>query len=131
DPVLGARPGPGRSSAAGRPPLPGLVTPGRGPGRRGPGALPDRAAHPAGLGRGPAQSGGLHEEQGELEQAEEAFRAALRRQPGFALPHARLATLLRGKLTDADLAALEQRLADPQLAQGPRARLLFGLAHVL
>src|SRR5262249_15629445 len=62
---------------------------------------------------------------------EEAFRTALRVQPAFALPHARLATLLRGELPDEDLAALEQRLADPQLAQGPRARLLFGLAHVL
>jgi hypothetical protein len=49
----------------------------------------------------------------------------------FALPHARLATLLRGKLPDADLAALESRLADPQLADGPRARLLFALGHVL
>src|SRR5262249_33418243 len=45
--------------------------------------------------------------------------------------HARLATLLRGKLPDADLAALEGRLADPKMADGPRARLLFGLAHVL
>ena len=41
------------------------------------------------------------------------------------------ATLLRGKLSDEDLAALEARLADEQLAEGPRARLLFGLAHVL
>ena len=52
-------------------------------------------------------------------------------QPAFALPHARLAVLLRGKLPDADLAAMEQRLADPKLEDGPRARLLFGLAHVL
>jgi tetratricopeptide (TPR) repeat protein len=75
--------------------------------------------------------GGLREERGELEQAEESFRAALRVQPNFALPHARLATLLRGKVSDEDLAALEQRLTDTQLGQGPRARLLFGLAHVL
>jgi tetratricopeptide (TPR) repeat protein len=75
--------------------------------------------------------GGLHEERGELEKSEESFRTALRVQPNFALPHARLATLLRGKLTDQDFAALEQRLTDPQLGQGPRARLLFGLAHVL
>jgi hypothetical protein len=47
------------------------------------------------------------------------------------LPHARLATLLRHKLPDADLAALETRLADAALDQGPRARLLFGLAHAL
>ena len=39
--------------------------------------------------------------------------------------------MLRGKLPDEDLAALEARLADEQLAPSPRARLLFGLAHVL
>ncbi len=75
--------------------------------------------------------GGLHEELGDLAAAEAAFREALRLQPAFAVPHARLATLLRGKLPDADLAALEHRLADAELAEGPRARLLFGLAHVL
>jgi tetratricopeptide (TPR) repeat protein len=75
--------------------------------------------------------GGLHEEQGQMAEAEAAFRSALRLQPGFALPHARLATLLRGKLPDADQAALERRLDDAQLAPTFRARLLFGLAHVL
>jgi tetratricopeptide (TPR) repeat protein len=75
--------------------------------------------------------GGLSEEQGQMDKAEEAFRTALRLQPAFPIPHARLATLLRGKLPDEDLAALEKRLADPQLPQGPRARLLFGLCHVL
>lgn len=75
--------------------------------------------------------GGLAEEQGRMEDAEAAFRTAMRIQPQFPIPHARLATLLRGKLTDDDLAALEQRLADPRIAPGPRARLLFGLAHVL
>ena len=65
--------------------------------------------------------GGLHEELGEMAEAEAAFRAALGLQPRFALPHARLATLLRGKLPDADLAALEERLADPQ-AQRRAAR---------
>ncbi|MGA2497234.1 MAG: tetratricopeptide repeat protein [Tepidisphaeraceae bacterium] len=75
--------------------------------------------------------GGLHEENGQLADAETAFREALELQPTFALPYARLATLLRGKLSDADLSALEGRLADPQLADGPRARLLFALGHVL
>ena len=75
--------------------------------------------------------GGLSEEQGRMDEAEAAFRTALRVQPNFPIPHARLATLLRGKLPDEDLAALEARLADPELPQGPRARLLFGLAHVL
>jgi tetratricopeptide (TPR) repeat protein len=75
--------------------------------------------------------GGLAEEQGRMDEAEAAFRTALKVQPGFPIPHARLATLLRGKLPDDDLAALESRLADPDLPQGPRARLLFGLSHVL
>jgi tetratricopeptide (TPR) repeat protein len=75
--------------------------------------------------------GGLHEESGDLAEAETAFREALALQPTFALPHARLATLLRGKLSDSDLSALEARLADPKLADGPRARLLFALSHVL
>jgi tetratricopeptide (TPR) repeat protein len=75
--------------------------------------------------------GGLDQEEGDLEGAEAAFRTALRLQPNASLPHARLATLLRGNLPDADLAALETRLANPYLEPGPRARLLFGLAHVL
>jgi len=75
--------------------------------------------------------GGLFEEQGALAEAETAFREALRLQPAYALPHARLATLLRGKLPDADRAALEERLTDADLGPGIRARLLFGLAHVL
>jgi tetratricopeptide (TPR) repeat protein len=75
--------------------------------------------------------GWLHELVGQMDLAEARFRAALERQPGLPTPHARLATLLRGKLPDADLAALEARLADEKLAPGPRARLLFGLAHVL
>jgi tetratricopeptide (TPR) repeat protein len=66
-----------------------------------------------------------------LAEAEATFRKALELQPKFAIPHARLATLLRGKLPDADLAALENRLGDDALGQGPRARLLFSLAHVL
>jgi tetratricopeptide (TPR) repeat protein len=75
--------------------------------------------------------GGLHEEWGQLEEAESAFRTALELQPNYALPHARLATLLRGKLPDADLAALEVRLADPALDPEPRSHLLFALAQVL
>src|SRR5262249_40892306 len=75
--------------------------------------------------------GWLHEELGEMPEPEAYFRDALRLQPAYALPHARLATLLRGKLPEADRAALEERLADTQLGPGVRARLLFGLAHVL
>jgi tetratricopeptide (TPR) repeat protein len=75
--------------------------------------------------------GGLQEELGDLAGAEEAFRTALKLQPSYALPHARLATLLRGKLSDDDRTALQERLTDEKLGQGPRGRLLFALAHVL
>ena len=63
--------------------------------------------------------GRLHEELGDMAEAEAAFRTALKLQPAFALPHARLATLLRHKLPDDDLAALEARLADDKLGAGP------------
>jgi len=75
--------------------------------------------------------GGVCEELGQMGEAEAAFRESLRLQPNLPLPHGRLATLLRGKLPDADLTALEERLADEKLDQLPRARLLFGLAHAL
>lgn len=75
--------------------------------------------------------GGLHEELGEMDQAEECFRAALSIQPNFPAPLVQLATLLRGKLPEADQAALQARLADEKLAPEGRSNLLFGLAHVL
>lgn len=75
--------------------------------------------------------GGIHEELGEMADAEAAFRKALSVQPKFPLPYGRLATLLRDKLPEADLAALEDWLREPRLAPAPRAHLLFGLAHVL
>ncbi len=75
--------------------------------------------------------GGYHEDLGELAEAESAFRAAAAIAPAVPMPYSRLATLLRGKLPESDLDALERRLADPDLPPHPRARLLFGLAHVL
>ncbi len=75
--------------------------------------------------------GGLQEELGDMAAAEASFRTALEKQPTYALPHARLATLLRSKLPESDLAALEERLKDEKLAENPRARLLFALAHAL
>jgi tetratricopeptide (TPR) repeat protein len=75
-------------------------------------------------------TGVLHEEHGDLAAAEAAYREAIRLQPSYALAHSRLATLLRGKLPDADLAAINACLASPQLDVSPRARLLFALAHV-
>ena len=44
---------------------------------------------------------------------------------------ARLATLLRGKLPDEDVAALRRLLDDPHLSAAKRSALDFGLAHVL
>ncbi len=75
--------------------------------------------------------GGLAEEMGNLAEAEASFREAIRLQPGYALPLGRLATLLRGKLPDEDLTALEAKLADQDLGKLPRARLSFALSHAL
>jgi tetratricopeptide (TPR) repeat protein len=75
--------------------------------------------------------GGLHEELGELVEAEKSFRKALELQPAFAIPLSRLAILLGDKLPDADLAALEARLADPGLGEEPSMHLRFALARVL
>jgi tetratricopeptide (TPR) repeat protein len=75
--------------------------------------------------------GGLEEELGKLDVAETCFRKALECHPGHSVAMARLATLLRDKLSDDDLALMHARLADATLPEGPRATLLFGLAHVL
>jgi tetratricopeptide (TPR) repeat protein len=75
--------------------------------------------------------GGIHEELGELAQAEAAYRTAARAQPKFALAHARLGTLVRGQLSETDLAALEERLADPNTNPSARARMLFAFGLVL
>jgi len=75
--------------------------------------------------------GGLAEEMGDLSAAEASYREARRINPRFALPYARLATLLRGKLPEGDLAALEDRLADPDLPDPPRSHLLFALGQAL
>ena len=69
--------------------------------------------------------GGLQEELGDMAAAERSFRTALEKQPAMRLPHARLATLLRSKLPEADLAALEERLKDDKLAEGPRGQAAF------
>lgn len=75
--------------------------------------------------------GTLHEELGNMVEAECAFRYAIRLQPGVAPPYARLAMLLRDRLPEADLNAIETFLRDPTLGPVPRCHLLFGLAHVL
>jgi tetratricopeptide (TPR) repeat protein len=74
--------------------------------------------------------GGLCEERGDFAAAEACFRAALDHQAGHPGALTRLATLLRARLPEADLDALERRLADPDLPDVARGDLLFGLAHV-
>ena len=76
-------------------------------------------------------SGGLAEELGNMDEAEGYFRKALEAHPGHTMAVARLATMLRGKLPDADLELLERRLADPNLNESARGPVLFALAHVL
>ena len=87
--------------------------------------LQPHASHPQ------VNLGWLYELQGDMDLAEAAFRTAVERQPRLPAPHARLASLLRGKLPDPDLVALEERLADATTGERARSHLLFGLAHVL
>jgi len=74
---------------------------------------------------------GVYEEQGDMPEAEASVRESIRLQPYAPAAYGRLATLLRGKLPDADLEVIERLLADPGLGRQPRARLLFAIAHVL
>jgi tetratricopeptide (TPR) repeat protein len=74
--------------------------------------------------------GGVREELGDLAEAESCWRTTLRHDPRHAAAHAQLATLLRGKLPDEDLAALCQLLSEPDLPDARRSALQFGLAQV-
>ncbi len=74
--------------------------------------------------------GGLHEEHGDLLAAEARYRQALRVAPRSAAAFARLATLMRGRLTADERQLLERLCDDPQLSDSWRARVCFGLAHV-
>jgi tetratricopeptide (TPR) repeat protein len=73
--------------------------------------------------------GTVREELGDFEDAESCWRTALRHDPNLAGAYAALATLLRGKLPDDDLAAMHRLLADPDLHDGKRSALHFGLAQ--
>jgi tetratricopeptide (TPR) repeat protein len=75
--------------------------------------------------------GTVLEELNEFDAAQRCFREALQHDPTHAGAYAQLATLLRGRLPEADLAAMRQLLAAPQLAGGKRSALHFGLAQVL
>ena len=72
---------------------------------------------------------GLHEELGALDLAEAGYRRASAINKSASAPLACLATLLRGRLPDADCEAIRSRLDDGALEDGQRASLLFGMAH--
>jgi tetratricopeptide (TPR) repeat protein len=75
--------------------------------------------------------GTVREELSDFADAERCFREAVRHDVRQAGAWAQLATLLRGKLPEADLEAMRRLLADPDLTPGKRAGLHFGLAQVL
>jgi len=75
--------------------------------------------------------GGLHEELGEMAEAEVCYRRARSVHPWAPGPLSRLAVLLRGKLPEDDLRALEDRVARMGPGAWARGHALFGLAHVL
>ncbi len=81
--------------------------------------------------------GGLHEELGEMSEAESFFRRARMLHPQAPGPTARLATLLRGSLPEDDLDSLKKAVAHSRnsirgVPGSPmRGAALFGLAQVL
>lgn len=75
--------------------------------------------------------GSLLEELNDMEGALSCFRKAIHYDPTHAGAHAQLATIQRGKIPDSDLAAVKRLLTEPDLTEGKRAVLQFGLAHVL
>jgi tetratricopeptide (TPR) repeat protein len=85
---------------------------------------PGSAAAHAGL-------GGVLEQLDDLEQSLTIYREALRLDPRHTGVLARLATRLRGKLPEAEQAAIEGLLAQQALPSDRRVPLLYGLAHVL
>ena len=75
--------------------------------------------------------GAVQEEFNDFASGERSLREALRLDPGLAGAHAQLATLLRDKLPEADMAAMRQLVADPNLSGSKRSALHFGLALML
>lgn len=80
---------------------------------------------------GHANLGNILEELGSFDEAEASFRTALRCDPDHAGAYSLLATMLRSKLPDSDLEAMQRLLAGPPLALAKRLALHFGIAHVL
>ncbi len=74
--------------------------------------------------------GSLHEKTGDFAAAEACFRSALHDDEGSCHALARLAMLLKGKLSNNDCEAIEQKLADSNTVPQARISLWFGLANV-
>jgi len=75
--------------------------------------------------------GDLLEELGQFPLAEASFREALRLNPAHGGALGQLATMLRGKLPDADLQRMRAMAAAPGGGGGQRAAVLHGLAHAV
>jgi tetratricopeptide (TPR) repeat protein len=73
----------------------------------------------------------VHEERGSFDEACRAARQALEVQPRQAEAYWRLAFILRGRLPDADVQAMQSLANDPEMSADARALLGFGLAAVL
>jgi tetratricopeptide (TPR) repeat protein len=77
-----------------------------------------------------ANMGTLLEQLGDLPAAQASFREALRIDPRHVLAFTDLVGLLEGRLADADLAVLNDLLADSRQPENPRSRLHFAAARV-
>jgi tetratricopeptide (TPR) repeat protein len=75
--------------------------------------------------------GNISEELGKLDEALACFRETIKLDPDHAGAYSQLATMLRDKLPEADLTAMQELLQRPGLPLGKRSALLFGLAHYL
>ena len=74
--------------------------------------------------------GTLLEQLGDLPAAQASFREALRIDPRHVLAFTDLVGLLEGRIADADLAVLNDLLADSGQGENPRSRLHFAAARV-
>jgi tetratricopeptide (TPR) repeat protein len=79
---------------------------------------------------GHCNMGNLLEELGSFDEALACFREALRCDPQHAGAYSLLATMLRSRLPEEDLTAMQDLLARPHLLPGQRLALHFGLAQV-
>jgi tetratricopeptide (TPR) repeat protein len=75
--------------------------------------------------------GTVREEMSDFAGAESCFREALRHDARLPGALAQLATMLRGKVPEADLGAMRRLLEDPYLTESQRGCLHYGLAQAL